>query len=372
MTLTKTPLFELYRDIGARMVAFAGWEMPIQFKGLIHEHNSVREQAGLFDISHMGVFRLSGDNPKSKLQRLVPSNLNQIGPGEACYTVLTNENGGIIDDLIIYELYDKNKDQAHDLLIVINAACIQKDIQWISKYLLPEGISILDEKDNGILLALQGPKSLEIMQKLTSTPLKTIPRFSHRHIKLDSLKKNHQETVFISATGYTGEDGFEILLKRDTGRELWMRLLDEGVTPCGLGARDTLRLEAAMNLYGQEMNAETNPFEAGLGWLVHLEMPQQFIGRHALEQKSIEGTKRRLVGLKVQGRAIPRNGHQVFNGGSTVGTITSGTWSPTLKEPIALAYVPTDLGKVGSSLEIKIRNELYPAKVVKKPFYRKR
>ena len=345
------------------MVPFAGWEMAVQFAGLVAEHRAVRQGCGVFDISHMGVLTLRGDGAKDTLQALVPSDLFRIGPGEACYTVLLNEQGGIRDDLIVYDR--GRQGDSDELLLVINAACADADTAWIRSQLEPAGIRISDRKGDGVLLALQGPEAAARLAALSGSDLSGLPRFGHRELLLEGA------TAFVGRTGYTGEDGFELLLPAEAGLALWQRLLAEGVAPCGLGARDTLRLEAAMHLYGSDMDASTTPLEAGLGWLVHLEMPKPFIGREVLERQSASGVTRRLVGLKLQGRAIARHGYPVLQGGTPVGEVTSGSWSPTLEEPIALAYVPAELAKLGTSLEVEIRGRREPATVTKRPFYRR-
>ena len=361
MELKRTPLYELFLKEAGKIVPFAGWEMPIQFSGLINEHQAVRQHAGIFDISHMGVLQLEGHNLKDALQKLVPTDLNRIGPQEACYTVLLNEEAGVIDDLIIYEL-GKNNQNEQRLLIVLNAACYSTDLEWLQKHLKKEGINISDAKNDGVLLAIQGPKAQEILESQCDESLNSLPPFGHRQIKIEN------EDIFIARTGYTGEDGFELLLPAETGKLFWQRLIQLGVTPCGLGARDTLRLEAGMHLYGNDMNTKTTPFEAGLGWLVHLEMPSNFIGKNILEQQAKEGVKQRLIGLKLEGRAIARQGYQVFHKNKPIGTITSGTWSPSLNEAIALAYVPIEYSKIGTQLLVEIRGKQYPATVEKKAF----
>lgn len=366
MQLQRTPLHELCRDSGGRMVPFAGWEMPVQFSGLIQEHKAVREQVGMFDISHMGVLRLEGPNPKDALQQMVPSDLHRIGPGEACYSVLLNERGGIRDDLIVYDCGPLDAERGA-LLLVINAACADSDTAWIREQMEPAGLTVTDIKQGGVLLALQGPKAIALLEQLSGEDLSGLPRFGHRMLSVSGL----QEPVFTARTGYTGEDGAELLLSAEDGQHLWRELLERGVTPCGLGARDTLRLEAAMHLYGQDMDDATNPFEAGLGWLVHLEMPSDFVGRKALEQAVEAGPTKRLIGLKLQGRAIARHDYPVLHNDEPVGVVTSGTWSPTLGEAIALAYVPRALAKIGTELCVEIRGKAQPATVVRRPFYKR-
>lgn len=348
------------------MVPFAGWEMPVQFSGLIQEHKAVREQVGMFDISHMGVLRLEGPNPKDALQQMVPSDLHRIGPGEACYSVLLNERGGIRDDLIVYDCGPLDAERGA-LVLVINAACADSDTAWIREQMEPAGLTVTDIKQGGVLLALQGPKAIALLEQLSGEDLSGLPRFGHRMLSVSGL----QEPVFTARTGYTGEDGAELLLSAEDGQHLWRELLERGVTPCGLGARDTLRLEAAMHLYGQDMDDATNPFEAGLGWLVHLEMPSDFVGRKALEQAVEAGPTKRLIGLKLQGRAIARHDYPVLHNDEPVGVVTSGTWSPTLGEAIALAYVPRALAKIGTELCVEIRGKAQPATVVRRPFYKR-
>ena len=376
--LRRTALFEAARAAGGRLVPFAGWEMAVQFSGLVAEHQAVRSGCGLFDISHMGVLRLRGDGAKDALQALVPTDLFRIGPGEACYTVLLNEAGGILDDLIVYDqgrvaVEEPAGDETDGLLLVINAACAEADTAWIRAQLEPMGIEVSDPKGEGVLLALQGPEAANRLEALSGVSLAGLPRFGHRQLRLAGTAQGAAAgaELFVGRTGYTGEDGFELLLDREAGLALWQQLLAEGVVPCGLGARDTLRLEAAMHLYGSEMDASTSPLEAGLGWLVHLEMPKPFIGREVLERQSAEGVTRTLVGLKLEGRAIARHGYPVLRDGQSVGVITSGTWSPTLGEAIALAYVPSDAAKLGTELAVEIRGKAAPALVVKRPFYRR-
>ena len=369
--LRRTPLHGAARAAGGRLVPFAGWEMAVQFGGLVAEHTAVRQACGLFDISHMGVLTLRGDGVKDAMQGLVPSDLFRIGPGEACYSVLLNEAGGIRDDLIVYDR--GRREDSDELVLVINAACAEADTAWIRSQLEPAGITITDRKGpDGVLLALQGPEAPARLEALVGESLAGLPRFGHRDLTLVAAAGAAAGApVFVARTGYTGEDGFELLLEREAGLALWEQLLAAGVTPCGLGARDTLRLEAAMHLYGNDMDAATTPLEASLGWLVHLEMPAPFIGRAALEAQTAAGVSRRLVGLRLTGRAIARHGYPVLRDGAVVGEVTSGTWSPTLGQAIALAYVPSELAKIGTELAVEIRGRAEPAVVVKRPFYRR-
>ncbi len=370
--LRRTPLHEAIGAAGGRLVPFAGWEMAVQFAGLVAEHNAVRHSCGVFDISHMGVLQLEGEGAKDALQGLVPSDLFRIGPGESCYTVLLNASGGIRDDLIVY---DRGRVAAgsDELLLVINAACAEADTAWLRSQLEPQGIAIGDRKGDGVLLALQGPEAPARLEALAGMDLGGLPRFGHRTLRLAGTARGAAAgaEVFVGRTGYTGEDGFELLLERKTGLALWQQLLAEGVAPCGLGARDTLRLEAGLHLYGNEMDAGTTPLEVGLGWLVHLEMPKPFVGRAVLERQSAEGVAQRLVGLELAGRAIARHGHRVLWNGEAVGEVTSGSWSPSLGRAIALARVPAAAARLGTELAVEIRGRAEPAVVVKRPFYRR-
>jgi aminomethyltransferase len=341
------------------MVPFAGWELPVQFSGVIAEHRAVRQHCGLFDISHMGVLSLEGPGAKDLLQALVPSDLQRIAAGEALYTVLLNAAGGIRDDLIVYDCGPDS------VLLVINAACAESDTAWLQEQLVPKGVTISDRKADGALMALQGPEAENMLSGLSGESLSGLPRFGHRQLNIEGC------SAFVARTGYTGEDGFELLVPHQFALRLWHQLLEHGATPCGLGARDSLRLEAALPLYGNDMDINSTPLEAGLGWLVHLEMPIDFIGREALEEQTASGVKRRLVGLQLQGRAIGRHGYPVVHNGEAVGEITSGSWSPTLELPIALAYVPKQLASIGTELEVEIRGRLEAARVVKRPFYRR-
>ena len=268
--------------------------------------------------------------------------------------------------MIIYDLGAIDEERGA-LVLVINAACADSDTAWIRERMEPAGLTVTDIKNNGVLLALQGPQAIPLLEQLSGEDLSGLPRFGHRDLQLQGLS----HSVFTARTGYTGEDGAELLLTAEDGQQLWSQLLEKGVAPCGLGARDTLRLEAAMHLYGQDMNADTTPFEAGLGWLVHLEMPADFIGRQALEKAAEAGPSKRLVGLKLEGRAIARHDYPVLHNGEPVGVVTSGTWSPTLEEPIALASIPTALAKLGTNLSVEIRGKAQPATVVRRPFYKR-
>jgi len=364
MTLLQTPLYDCAAALNARFTEFSGWEMPVQYSGIKQEHQAVRERAGMFDISHMGKFFLRGQGLLSQLQALVPSDLGGLQPGIAQYTVLLNPQGGIIDDLIIY--YQGATPRGEErVAIIVNAATTDKDKAWIQAHLSSD-VVFEDASRDRALIAVQGPEAVAHLQRVTAEDLEKVTRFGH--IEGTVLGK----PAFLARTGYTGEDGFEVMVAPATGEALWRTLLENGVTPCGLGARDTLRLEAAMALYGQDITDETTPLEAGLKWLVQLAGTGQFVGRSVLETQLAEGISRRLVGLQLTGRNIARHDYPVLHGETPVGKVTSGTLSPTLGYPIALAYVDSAIAKVGTTLAVEIRGKQYPAQVVKKPFYKRK
>ena len=363
LNLARTPLFTVVQELKARLTSFGGWEMPVQFSGISKEHEAVRTNAGMFDISHMGKFTLQGKNLVAQLQRLVPSDLSRLQANQAQYSVLLNSEGGIIDDIIFYYQGEDNTGLQKGFIIV-NAATTAKDKAWLLEHLDTQEIEFQDLSTEKVLLAVQGPKATEILQKFVEEDLTPVKAYGH----LDATVLG--KPAFLARTGYTGEDGFEVMVEPSVGIELWQKLMEAGVVPCGLGARDTLRLEAAMALYGQDIDDTTTPLEAGLGWLVHLDTKGDFIGRKVLEQQKANGVQRKLVRLQMQGRNIARHGYPVLSAGEKVGEITSGTLSPTLGYPVALAYIPTELAKVDNQLEIEIRGKTYPAKVVKRPFYK--
>lgn len=362
--LLRTPLYPLHLELGARIVPFSGWEMPVQYSSISKEHQAVRQQVGVFDISHMGKFVLRGKTLIDQLQRLVPSDLSQLQPGEAQYTVLLHANGGIVDDLILY-YQGLNQAGEAQMTTIVNAATTDKDRSWLLTHLEPESYQFEDLSATHVLLAVQGPQAVQMLQSYVQADLSAVKRFGH--INGTVLGK----PGFLARTGYTGEDGFEVMVDPATGEELWRSLLASGATPCGLGARDTLRLEAAMALYGQDIDDTTTPLEGGMGWLLHLDRKGEFMGRSVLEQQKQAGVSRRLVGLRLDGRNIARHDYPVLHNGEIVGKVTSGTLSPTLGYPIALAYVSPELSKLNQALMVEIRGKAYPATVVKRPFYKR-
>ena len=368
MDLLKSPLYSKYVNSNAKLVNFAGWEMPISFSGLIKEHESVRSSAGFFDISHMGVICIKGINPKDYIQKFFPSNLYSFSQGQGLYTVMLNEKGGIIDDLIIYDL-GIQEDDISELLLIVNASRYEVDFRWIKNNLNTDKISITNFKKDKVLLALQGKDSFNLFEEWIESSISYIPNFGCQYKMFDHISS--KEKIFFSKTGYTGENGLEILLSKKSAINLWDFLISKNISPCGLGARDTLRLEAGMHLYGQDINEETSPYEAGLGWLVHLENNHEFFGRSFLEEQSRLGIQKKLVGLSIEGKAIGRKGCEVFKGEKNIGTITSGSWSPTKQKAIAFAYINTSHAFLNNEVQILIRGKKFKGFITKRAFYKK-
>ena len=360
--MKKTPLTETHESLGARMVPFAGYLMPVSYEGVNAEHETVRNALGVFDVSHMGEFLIEGPNALALIQRVSSNDASKLTVGRAQYSCLPGEDGGIVDDLIIYRV----KDEVY--LLVVNASNIEKDWAHISRYNEAIGATMRNISDAYSLLAIQGPKAVEAMQPLTSVNLSDIP-FYH-FVVGDFAGIEH---VIISATGYTGSGGFEIYCKNEEVKQIWERVLEAGasygIRPAGLAARDTLRLEMGYCLYGNDISGETSPIEAGLGWITKFD--KDFVNREALEKEKATGPSRRLVGFEMVEKGIPRQGYDILNlEGKVVGQVTSGTMSPSLGKGIGLGYVPADLSKPGTGLQIGIRNKAVKAEVVKLPFYK--
>ncbi len=353
--LKHTPLYDEHKELGARLVDFAGYEMPVQYDGIKAEHEAVRNHAGLFDVSHMGEAVFRGTDAEAAVQRLVTRDVGRLDVGQAGYSAVCYEDGGTVDDVIVYRRED-------DFLIVINASNREKDVEHFQTNTEDLDVEVADQSDDWALLALQGPEAAGMLQDLTDTDLSGLKPFRFAEGEVEGVP------ALISRTGYTGEDGFEIYLSADGAPRVWRRLIEAGVTPAGLGARDTLRLEAGMCLYGNELDAETTPLEAGISFAVHLDKEQRFIGQRALLLEDTEGLRKKLVGFEMEGRGIARHGHHVTSGAEIVGEVTSGTKSPTLDRAIGLALV--DPG-VEDWFEIVIRDNPVPAKVVPLPFYKR-
>jgi len=363
--LRQTPLFDSYGKLGAKVIDFGGWALPVQFSGILDEHEAVRTKAGLFDVSHMGEVLVEGKDAEQYINLLVTNDVTKLAINQAQYTAMCYPDGGTVDDLLVYKLEDEK------YLLVINAANIEKDFNWMQQH--AKGSMTLQNISNETAqLAIQGPKAEQILQKLTRIDLAKIESFKFaQHVELDGVTD-----VLVSRTGYTGEDGFELYLAADQVEALWEKLLEagseDGLQPCGLGARDTLRLEARLALYGQELLGDISPLEAGIGFAVKLKKESDFIGKSALLAQKEAGLARKLVGIEVTGRGIPRHGYKVFSeSGIEIGVVTSGTQSPSLKKSIGLALISEEHTQVGTSLKVEIRNKLIDAIVVKTPFYKR-
>jgi aminomethyltransferase len=353
--LRHTPLYEEHKALGARLVDFAGWEMPVQYEGIKAEHEAVRTAAGLFDVSHMGEVVIRGPQAEEAVQRLVTRDVSRLSVGQAGYAAVCYESGGTVDDVLVYKTPD-------DFLIVVNASNREKDVAHFREHTEDLDAQVADESDDWALLALQGPRAVELLQPFTETDLSSIKYYRYEVGEVDGAY------AVLSRTGYTGEDGLELFVRPNDAPGVWRRLMEAGATPVGLGARDTLRLEAGMCLYGNELDAETTPLEAGIGFAVNLDKKQGFVGQEALRRENEEGLKKRLVGFKVEGRGIARHDYPVAVGGETVGSVTSGTLSPTLGEAIGLALVTPD---VEDEFEVVIRNRPVAARTVPLPFYKR-
>jgi aminomethyltransferase len=363
----RTPLYERHVAAGGRMVPFAGWTLPVQYAGVIEEHRAVRSAAGLFDVSHMGEIRVAGPGAEALLQRLTPNDVAKLAPGRAHYSGLLTERGTYLDDLLVYRL--AAGDPLGDFLVVVNAANRERDAARFAEFAGAAGdVEVEDVSDRIALLALQGPRAEEILTPLVSIDLSALRYYGHSRGEVGGKRG------IVSRTGYTGEDGFELYLDAGDAVAVWDLLLDRGegygLQPAGLGARDTLRLEAAMALYGHELDEQTTPYEAGLGWVVKLDKGE-FVGRDALARQKDEGVGRKLAGFEIAGRGIAREGHEVRAGGETVGRVTSGTWSPTLEKAIGMAYLPPGLAAAGSELAVDVRGRELPARAVELPFYKR-
>jgi aminomethyltransferase len=352
--LARTPLYEEHLLLGARMVPFAGFEMPVQYSGIIDEHKAVRASAGVFDICHMAEFRLYGFGAFDFLQRMTTNDLHRVDElGRAVYTLMCDDEGGVIDDLIVYHTGDL------EYLVIANAANRDADVDWIGAH-LPTDVEFVDESDRTALIALQGPEAVRIITEL-------IGEEPPKRFRIAEARLQESLPVLVARTGYTGEDGVEILCHSSQAVAVWRLLLSfSEVVPCGLGARDTLRLEAGYPLHGTDMDRSMDPISAGLGWVVSLPKGE-FIGREAIVAVKAAGPARRLVGLAVT-EGVPRHGYAVLHGGQEVGSVASGTFSPTLGHGIATAYLPAAIAEVGTALEIAIRRKTVAATVVEMPF----
>ncbi|MCR9183138.1 MAG: glycine cleavage system aminomethyltransferase GcvT [Flavobacteriaceae bacterium] len=359
--MKNTALSHIHEALGAKMVPFAGYYMPVQYEGVNAEHETVRKAVGVFDVSHMGEFLISGPKALELIQKVCSNDASKLVDGKAQYSCFPNETGGIVDDLIVYR-FNQEK-----YMMVVNASNIDKDWAWVNKH-NAMGAEVRNLSDDYSLLAIQGPKAVEAMQSLTSVDLSSIPFYSFVVANFAGI-----EHVIISATGYTGSGGFEIYCKNSEAEQVWNKVMEAGgafgIKPIGLAARDTLRLEMGYCLYGNDINEETSPLEAGLGWIT--KFSKEFINAEALKKQKEEGVTRKLVAFELDERGIPRHDYEIVDAdGNKIGIVTSGTMAPSLNKGIGLGYVPVSFSDVGSRIYIQIRKNQIPATVVKLPFYK--
>lgn len=362
-SLKRTVLFDSYAEYGGKTIDFGGWELPVQFSSIKTEHEAVRTKAGLFDVSHMGEVLVTGKGALPFLQKMMTNDVSKLKDGQAQYTAMCYENGGTVDDLLIYKRGEDN------YLLVVNASNIDKDLKWMHEH-ATEDVQIEDLSSSYALLALQGPVAEEVLQKLTDEPL--------AEIKFFRFKENVEiggHNVLVSRTGYTGEDGFEIYGSPEAIVELWPAILkageSEGLIPAGLGARDTLRFEAGLPLYGQELSKDISPLETGLSFVVKVNKEEDFNGKEALAFQKENGVPRKLVGIEMIDKGIPRTGYKVFINDTEIGEVTTGTQSPTLKKNIGFALLSTEHTSVGTEVEVEIRNKRLKAVIIATPFYKR-
>lgn len=365
--LKKTPLNDLHRELGGKMVDFGGWDMPVQYTaGVIEEHMRCRQHAGLFDVSHMGEIWVEGHGAVVFVNRLTTNDVTKLVDGQAQYSALTNEDGGVVDDLLVYRFgLDK-------LLLVVNAATTDKDWDWITSHKGNEDIALTNASADYCQIAVQGPDAVSILQPLADVDLDPIKYYHFTTGHVDGVE------AIISRTGYTGEDGFEIYAKPDFAEQLWRKFLEagrygepDGILPCGLAARNTLRLEAAMSLYGHELGDDVTPYEANLGWITKLDKDTAFTGSDQLAKQKEEGPKRKLVGFEMTEPGIARDGYDVYVDGAKRGIVTSGSPAPFLKKNIGLAFLPVEFAKVGQEIKIDVRGKHLSAVLVPTPFYKR-
>jgi glycine cleavage system T protein (aminomethyltransferase) len=352
----RTPLFEQHTDLGAKVVPFAGWEMPVTYEGIREEHSAVRRHAGMFDVSHMGEVEVEGPEALAFLQRVLSNDVARIEVGGAQYSCLCTEEGGVVDDLFVYRLGHDN------YLIVTNASNHESDLAWLGRQSREFGVIVRDVADRFAMLAVQGPHARQVLTRTLGIELPQ--RFHVSRARIGG------RAALACGTGYTGEEGVELLIDPEVAPAVWGELLDAGIVPCGLGARDTLRLEVCYPLHGNELTPQRNPIEAGLGWCCKEET--RFIGSEAISRARTEGTAETLVAFKIEGQGIPRGGNPVLRGDEQVGAVTSGTFSPSLEVGAGMAYVNSELAEVGTEIEIDVRGKRRSARIASKPLYSKR
>ena len=360
--LKKTPLYDVYANYGGKIIDFGGWALPVQYSGILEEHEAVRTRAGLFDVSHMGEIEVKGADALANIQKWITNDASKLANNQALYSPICYENGGCVDDLLVYKRGDQ------DYLLVVNAANIEKDYAWVTENSFGD-VEIVNKSAEIAQLALQGPLAEQALQKMTDTNLSQIKYYWF----LENVQVNGISCL-VSRTGYTGEDGFELYCASGDAAALWTSILEkgkeDGVVPVGLGARDTLRFEARLPLYGQEISETISPLEAGLGFFVKLDKPD-FIGKAALQKQKEEGVPRKLVGFEMIERGIPRTHYEIQVGGETIGEVTTGTMGPTVKKNIGLGLIDARFATVGQELDIIIRGKAVKAVIVKTPFYKR-
>lgn len=361
--LQRTPLFPLYAEYGAKTIDFGGWELPVQFSSIKEEHEAVRTRAGLFDVSHMGEFEVKGKDSLAFLQKMMTNDVAKLTDGRAQYTLMCYEDGGTVDDLLVYKKADDH------YLLVVNAANIEKDFAWLSEHVVGD-VELVNISNDIAQLALQGPLAEKVLQQLTTVDLSTMKFFAFAdHVDVAGVQ------TLVSRTGYTGEDGFELYCRAEDAPTLWRTILEagkeEGVLPCGLGARDTLRFEVCLPLYGQELAKDITPIEAGLGFAVKTNKDVDFFGKEILKKQKEEGAPRRLVGIEMIDKGIARHGYAVYVNNEQIGFVTTGTQSPTLKKNIGLALISTAFSSLGTEVEVDVRGKRLKARVVATPFYKR-
>jgi aminomethyltransferase len=356
--LKKTPLNQLEKDLGGKMVDFGGWELPVQYSGIIEEHEAVRTRAGVFDVSHMGEIIVRGPQSLDLLQRNTCNDVSKIADGRAQYNGLLYPTGGFVDDILVY------RNAADDYFVVVNASNSDKDFDWLRDNQEGLDVDVRNVSDEWAQLALQGPLSESLLQPMTGVDLKPMKYYGFAKGDVDGAP------AIVSRTGYTGEDGFEVYVAPEHAPRIMKKMIDAGAQACGLGARDTLRLEAKMALYGNDIDHTTTPIEADLGWIVKLEKGD-FNGRDVLAREKGEGPRRKLAGFEMVDRGIARHGYPVVDGSEEIGVVTSGTHSPSLKKPIGLAYLPLDKTAPGTEFMVMIRGKETRARVVPTPFYKR-
>ncbi|ASF29419.1 MULTISPECIES: glycine cleavage system aminomethyltransferase GcvT [Bacillus amyloliquefaciens group] len=361
--LKRTPLYDVYKEYGGKTIDFGGWELPVQFSSIKEEHEAVRTKAGLFDVSHMGEVEVSGQDALSFLQKMMTNDVADLKPKSALYTAMCYPDGGTVDDLLIYQKSETC------YLLVINASNIEKDIAWLKEHVKGD-VTLTNQSDEISLLAVQGPNAQTVLSKLTECDLAALKPFTF----IDGADVAGRQ-VLLSRTGYTGEDGFELYCRNGDAVHLFKEILaageNEGLVPCGLGARDTLRFEAKLALYGQELTKDITPIEAGIGFAVKHKKDSDFFGKSVLSEQKEKGAPRKLVGLEMIEKGIPRHGYTVKKDGVAIGEVTTGTQSPTLMKNIGLALIKTEFSEIGTEVEVEIRKKTVKAKIVRTPFYKR-